>query len=66
MKNLNLQKVYEPNFVYSIEKPPATKDFTSNNTNMEIDPNISSRVIGGDELKQVRYKRINLKFTPTK
>jgi hypothetical protein len=66
MKNLNLQKVYESNFVYTIEKPPATKDFTSNNTNMEIDPNISSRVIGGDELKQARDKRINLKFTPRK
>jgi hypothetical protein len=33
---------------------------------MEIDPNIASRVRGGDELKQARDKRINLKFTPTK
>jgi hypothetical protein len=47
MKNLNLQKVHEPNFAYTIEKPLATKYFTSNNTNMEIDPNISSRVRGG-------------------
>jgi hypothetical protein len=33
---------------------------------MEIDPNIDSRVKGGDELKQARDKRINLKFTLTK
>jgi hypothetical protein len=33
---------------------------------MEIDPNIVSRVRGGDELKQARDKRINPKFTPTK
>jgi hypothetical protein len=33
---------------------------------MEIDSNISSRVRGGDELKQAREKRINSKFTPTK
>jgi hypothetical protein len=46
--------------------PPATKDFTSNNTNMEIDPSIASRVRGGDELKKSRDKRINPKFTPTK
>jgi non-canonical (house-cleaning) NTP pyrophosphatase len=35
-------------------KPPATKDFTSNNTNMEIDPNIVSRVREGGELKQAK------------
>jgi hypothetical protein len=33
---------------------------------MEIDPNIVSRVRGGDELKQSRDKQINSKFTPTK
>jgi hypothetical protein len=33
---------------------------------MEIDSNIYSRFIGGDELKQARDKRINPKFTPTK
>jgi hypothetical protein len=33
---------------------------------METDPNIAYRVRGGDELKQARDKRINLKFTPTK
>jgi hypothetical protein len=35
-------------------KPRATKDFTSNNTNMEIDPNIVSRVRGGKKFKQVK------------
>jgi hypothetical protein len=49
-----LQKVNEPNFAYVKYKPPATKDFTSNNTNMEIDPNKVSRVRGGDELKQAK------------
>jgi hypothetical protein len=48
---LNLQKVYESNFAYVKYKPPATKDFTSNNTNMEIDPNIVFRVRGGNEIK---------------
>jgi hypothetical protein len=52
MENLNLQKVNESNFPYAMKTPPAIKDFTSNNINMEIDPNIASRVIGGDELKQ--------------
>jgi hypothetical protein len=33
---------------------------------MEIGSNKASRVRGGDELKQARDKRINLKFTPTK
>jgi non-canonical (house-cleaning) NTP pyrophosphatase len=47
-----LQKVYESNFAYV--KYKATKDFTSNNTNMEIDPNIVSRVRGGDEIKQAK------------
>jgi hypothetical protein len=35
-------------------KPRATKDFTINNTNMEIDPNIVSRVRGGKKFKQVK------------
>jgi non-canonical (house-cleaning) NTP pyrophosphatase len=37
-----------------MSKPHATKDFTSNNTNMEIDLNIVSRVRKGDELKQAK------------
>jgi non-canonical (house-cleaning) NTP pyrophosphatase len=49
-----LQKVYESNFAYVKYKPPTTKDFTSNNTNMEIDSNIVSRVREGKELKQAK------------
>jgi non-canonical (house-cleaning) NTP pyrophosphatase len=37
-----------------MSKPHATKDFTSNKTNMEIDLNIVSRVRKGDELKQAK------------
>jgi hypothetical protein len=44
MENLNLQKVNESNFAYTMETPPATKDSTNNNTKMEINPNIASRV----------------------
>jgi hypothetical protein len=33
---------------------------------MEIDPNITSRVRGGDELNQARDKWISPKFTPAK
>jgi hypothetical protein len=41
--------------------PPATKDFISNNANMEIDPKIVSRVREGGELKQA--KEISNLFT---
>jgi hypothetical protein len=44
MKNVNLQKVYEPNLVYLMWKQPATKDITSNNTNMYTDSKLTSRV----------------------
>jgi hypothetical protein len=49
-----LHKVYESNFAYVKYKPPATKDFTSNITNIEINPNKVSRVRGGDEIKQAK------------
>jgi hypothetical protein len=66
MENLNLQKVNESNFAYTMETPPATKDSTNNNTKMEINPNIASRVRERGELKYARDKRINSKLTPTK
>jgi hypothetical protein len=48
-------------------EPPATKDFTSNNTNMEIDPKIVSRVREGMNSSEQRRQAICLpKFTSTK